>query len=60
MLPRLVDFQNFSQGFGFASKAEAISEAREFSKTRQERFHQGCDTGMVLITEQNQAGHDCQ
>ena len=37
MLPRLVDFQNFVQGFAFASK-EAISEARQFSKTRQEGF----------------------
>ena len=59
MLPGLGDFQNFEQGFGFASK-EAISEAREFSKTRQEGFRQGCDTGVVLITEQNQTGHDCR
>ena len=43
----------------FASK-EAISEARKFSKTRQEGFRQSCDTGVVLRTEQNQAGHDFQ
>ena len=47
MLTGFVDFQNFSQSFGFASR-EAISEAREFSKTRQ-----GCDTGVVSTTEQN-------
>ena len=59
MIPGLVDFQNFAQGFDFASK-EAISEAREFSKTHQEGFRQGCYTGVVLTTEQNQTGHDCQ
>ena len=47
MLPGLGDFQNFEQVFGFASK-EAISGAREFSKTRQEGFRQGCDTGVAF------------
>ena len=32
MQPGFVDFPNFTQGVGFASR-EAISEAREFSKT---------------------------
>ena len=61
MLPGFVDFQNFSQGFSFAGR-DAISEARELSKTRQEGFRQGCDTGVVLKTEeQYQTGHDdCQ
>ena len=34
MWPGFVDFPNFAQGFGFASR-EAIAEAREFSKTHQ-------------------------
>ena len=59
MMPGLVDFQNFVKGFDFAGK-EAISEARKFSKTCHEGFRQGCDTGVALITEQNQTGHDCQ
>ena len=59
MLPGLVDFQNFAQGFGFAGK-EAISEAREFWKIRQEGFRRGRPLAVFLITEQNQAGHDCQ
>ena len=41
-----VDFPNFAQGFGYAS-GEAIFEAREFSKTRQVGFRQGCDTRVV-------------
>ena len=44
MQPEFVDFPNFAQGFGFASR-EAISEARDFSKTHQVRFRQFCDTG---------------
>ena len=44
MQPELVDFANFAQGFGFTSM-EAISEAKEFPKTHQVGFHQGCDTG---------------
>ena len=46
----LVDFPNFNQGFGFASK-EAIFEAREFSQTHQVEFDQGCDT--VVVTFMN-------
>ena len=46
MQPEFVDFPNFAQGFGFATR-EAISEAREFSKTHQVRFRQFCDTGVV-------------
>ena len=45
MLPGFVDFRNFTQGFGFASR-EAISEARGFSKTHQVGFRQGWDTGV--------------
>ena len=37
MWPGFVDFLNFAQGFGFASR-EAISEAREFSKIHQVGF----------------------
>ena len=47
--PGLVDFQNFAQSFGVAGK-EAISEAK---------FHRGQPLAVVLITEQNQTGHDC-
>ena len=43
----LVDFPNFAQGFDFASR-EAISEAREFSKTHQVGFRPGCDTGVEI------------
>ena len=42
-----VDFPNFAQGFGFASR-EAIFEVREFPKTDQVGFRQGCDTGVVI------------
>ena len=59
MPPGLVDFQNFAQRFGFAGK-EAISEAREFWKIRQEGFRRGRPLVVVLITEQNQTEHDCQ
>ena len=48
MHPGYVNFPNFAQGIGFASK-EAISEAREFSKTHKVRFRLGCDTGVVYI-----------
>ena len=46
MQPGFVDCPNFDQGFAFVSR-EAISEAREFSKTYQVGFRQGCDTGVV-------------
>ena len=49
MQPRFVDFPNFAQGFGFASR-EAISEAREFSRTHQVGFRQDCETGVVAAT----------
>ena len=52
MQPRFVDFANFGQGFGFASR-ETISEAREFSKTLQVGFRQGCDTGVDLCMHHN-------
>ena len=42
MQPVFIIFQNFAQSIGFASK-EAISEAREFSKTHQVGFLQGCE-----------------
>ena len=48
MQPGFVDFENFVQGLGFAG-SEAIYETREFSKTHQVGFRQGCDTGVVLI-----------
>ena len=41
-----VDFQNFVQGFDFASR-EAICEAMGFQNIQQVGFHQGCDTAMV-------------
>ena len=44
--PGFVDFPHFPQGFGFDCR-EAISEAREFSKTHQVGFRQGCDTGVA-------------
>ena len=43
MQPGSADFPNFAEGFGFASR-EAISEAREFSKTHMMGFRQGHDT----------------
>ena len=50
MQPGFVDFPNFAQGFGFGfAGREAISEAREFSKTHQVGFCQGCDTGVVFL-----------
>ena len=49
MPPGFVDFPNFAQGFGFTGR-EAISEVREFSKTHQVGFCQGCHTGVVLLT----------
>ena len=56
MLPGLIDFQNFAQGFGFAGN-EAISEARQCWKICHEGFRR--TMAVVLITEQNQTGHDC-
>ena len=47
MQPGFVDFPNFVKSFGFASR-EAIFQAREFSKTHQVGFRQGCDTGVVF------------
>ena len=47
MQPGFVDFPNFAQGFGYASR-EAIFEASESSKTHQVGFRQGCDTGVVF------------
>ena len=38
MQPGFVDFHDFAQGFGFASR-EAILEAREFYKTHQVEFN---------------------
>ena len=43
-----VDFLNFGLGIGFSSR-EAISGAREFSKTHKVGFRQGCDTGVIYI-----------
>ena len=40
MQPGFVDFSNFAQGIGFAGR-EAISEARDFSKTHKVGFRQG-------------------
>ena len=54
MLPGLVDFQNFAQGFGFAGK-EAIAEAREFWKIRQEGFCQGRGNGFNNRTKSDRA-----
>ena len=47
MQPGLFNFPNFAQRFCFAS-SEAISEAREFPKTHQVGFRQGCDKVMVV------------
>ena len=47
MQPGFADFPSLAQGFGFACR-EAISEAREFSKTHQVGFRQRCDTGVVV------------
>ena len=44
MMPGLVDFQNFAKSFDFASK-EAISEAREFSKTPRRDFARAVTQG---------------
>ena len=46
MQPGFVDFPNFSQGFGFASR-KVISEVTEFPKTHQMGFRQSCGTGVV-------------
>ena len=43
-----VDFPNFAQGSGFASR-EAISEAREFSMPHKDGFRLGCGTGVIYI-----------
>ena len=45
MRPGFPGFPSFSQGFGFDIR-KVISEAREFSKTQQVGFRQGCDTGV--------------
>ena len=47
MWPGFDDLPTFAQSFGFASK-EAISEAREFSKTHQVGFFQGWDIGVDM------------
>ena len=52
MHPGFADFAKFAQGFGFASR-EAISEARELSKTQQVGFRQGYDTGLDLCMHHN-------
>ena len=46
MQPGFSDFQDFAQGFGFAS-SEAISKAREPRKTHQVELRKACDTGVV-------------
>ena len=56
MQPEFADFPNFDQGYGFVSR-EAISEAREFSKTHQlVGFRQGCDTGVVRLDSDIECG----